>query len=302
VKKAAAFFAKVNKLIPAFLTWYANQDKRPTKKTLDNVTLVFEKRIVPFFGNYSICQVDSELIEQYKTKRSQDTRKLNGESVPIKRRTINKELSYFSSFINYCDEKNIQKLDFKIKRYRHKKADKPKPFTMEEIDRILAMIEPDYRLVFLLMADMGLRRDEALYLKAESVQGNLLYIRGKGSKERVIPITTPRLKAELKKALKRKTEYLTINLRTGKPYTTIRKALKRAVTASNINKPIYHHLLRHSFGTNAIRTKAFGVVELKDFMGHADIQTTMIYITLAGADLDEAASLFGDYTDTKKSA
>ena len=95
---------------------------------------------------------------------------------------------------------------------------------------------------------------------------------------------------------------MTINLRTGKPYTTIRKALKRAVTASNINKPIYHHLLRHSFGTNAIRTKAFGVVELKDFMGHADIQTTMKYIILAGADLDEAASLFGDYTDTKKSA
>ena len=72
---------------------------------------------------------------------------------------------------------------------------------MKQIDKLLAVIEPEYRLVFLLMADMGLRRDEALYRKKESVQGNLLYIRGKGNKERVIPITTPRLKAEIKKAL-----------------------------------------------------------------------------------------------------
>ena len=33
------------------------------------------------------------------------------------------------------------------------------------------------------------------------------------------------------------TEYLTINPKTGKPFTTMRKALKRAVTLSLINKP-----------------------------------------------------------------
>jgi len=294
-------FAKVKVLVPAFLAWYANQDKRPTQKTIDDVITVFNAKLLPFFGEYQICQVDTDLIERYKQERSQDTRTLHGETVPIKRRTINKQLSYFSSFLNYCEEKNIQRFDFKVKRYRHRKADKPKPFTLSEIDQLLSFIPEKYRLVFLLMADMGLRRDEALQMQSNAIQGNLVYIRGKGNKERLIPMTTPRLKAEIKKAMRKYPDgFLTINQDTGKPYTTIRKVLYKAVKGAGINKPIYHHILRHSFGTNAIRNKSFGVVELKDFMGHTDIQTTMLYVTLAGTDLDDAAARFGANADTKR--
>ena len=70
--------------------------------------------------------------------------------------------------------------------------------------------------------------------------------------------------------------------------------------ASVINKPLRHHLLRHSFGTNAIKIKAFSLVELKEYMGHTSINTTMLYVTLAGDTLQAPAAKFGDHTVTKK--
>ena len=74
---------------------------------------------------------------------------------------------------------------------------------------------------------------------------------------------------------------MTLNPSTKKPYTTMRKELDRVLKAVNIelkkngasviNKPLQHHLLRHSFGTNAIKIKAFSLVELKEYMGHTSI-------------------------------
>jgi hypothetical protein len=53
--------------------------------------------------------------------------------------------------------------------------------------------------------------------------------RPNGDKERIVPITTNRLMEELLK----------------------RKALLRATAKAGADKHLYHHLLRHSFGTAA---------------------------------------------------
>jgi len=41
-------------------------------------------------------------------------------------------------------------------------------------------------------------------------------------------------------------------------------------------RPIHFHDLRHSFGTLAVQ--AFALSDVRAFMGHADISTTMIYV------------------------
>lgn len=41
-------------------------------------------------------------------------------------------------------------------------------------------------------------------------------------------------------------------------------------------RPIRFHDLRHSFGTRAVQ--AFPLSDVKAYMGHADISTTMIYV------------------------
>ncbi len=41
-------------------------------------------------------------------------------------------------------------------------------------------------------------------------------------------------------------------------------------------EPLRFHDLRHTFGTLAVRV--FPLTDVKAFMGHADIQTTMLYV------------------------
>ncbi|MFC1827316.1 tyrosine-type recombinase/integrase [Thermodesulfobacteriota bacterium] len=300
---------KVKTLVPQFLSWYAGE--QTSKKTLSDMINTFNSQVLPFFGDYAICQVDVDLVEKFKEKRTADPHQRNASKVTVSKRTVNKELSYFSSFLNYCEDKKIQRFDFRIKRHRKLKTPLPQPFSMAEIDILLKKISPNYRLPFLLMCDMGLRKTEALELKAEDVQGDVIHVMGKGSKQRVLSITSSRLKAEIEKAMQDHPEgHLTKNPRTKKPYTTMRKELDRVLKvvnielkkngASVINKPLRHHLLRHSFGTNAIKIKAFSLVELKEYMGHTSINTTMLYVTLAGDTLQAPAAKFGDHTVTKK--
>lgn len=55
----------------------------------------------------------------------------------------------------------------------------------------------------------------------------------------------------------------------------LRRRYKQALAAAEL-KPMRFHDLRHTFGTIAVQ--AFPLSDVKAFMGHADIQTTMIYV------------------------
>jgi len=57
--------------------------------------------------------------------------------------------------------------------------------------------------------------------------------------------------------------------------STVRKAFKQALSAAGL-KAIRFHDLRHTFGTLAVQ--AFPLTDVKAFMGHADIPTTMVYV------------------------
>src|SRR5215208_7215442 len=55
----------------------------------------------------------------------------------------------------------------------------------------------------------------------------------------------------------------------------LRGRFKKALASAGL-KQLRFHDLRHTFGTIAVQ--AFPLTDVKAFMGHADIQTTMIYI------------------------
>lgn len=234
------------------------------------------KHLQPAFGKLRPKHITRDLIERYKMERK---------AAGVAPRTVNKELSYLSSMITWATENHFcERLPFVIRGFPAKmtKAPEPRPLTPEQVTRIYEAIEPRYRLAFLLMADAGLRRSEALHLRREHVEfeAGLIYVRGKGNKERLVPITTDRLLAELV-ARKDTTGWLTVNQNTGKPYLAIRKALVRAAEKAGLAKHVYHHLLRHSFGTNAT-VAGFELSALQRAMGHSDPETTARYQHLAG--------------------
>ena len=58
-------------------------------------------------------------------------------------------------------------------------------------------------------------------------------------------------------------------------YSKSTKAYRRALAAAGL-EPLRFHDLRHTFGTYAIRNNP--VADVKQWMGHADLKTTMVYV------------------------
>lgn len=263
-------------IFPSYLDYYRANRAASSAKDLQSC---WENWLKPFFGKLQPKVLTRQLIEAYKASRVK---------TGVKHRTVTKEVSYFSAFVNWAAENDYcDPVPFQVKGFGRKQTapPKPRPLTQDQITAILQMIEPEYRLIYLLMADAGLRVTEAITLQRSSIEFDhgVMFLTGKGNKERIVPITTDRLWQELEK--KKGTEgYLSVNPKTQKPYYDIKKALERAAKKAGIEKHVYHHLLRHSFGTNATRAN-YSQNALQLIMGHSSPHTTAMYQHLAAEDL-----------------
>lgn len=281
---------KIVDAIPDWLQEVENNYQLTTLRDAKNCL----KHLVPFFGHMFFNRLTPAIIEKYKSQRLATT---------VKRRTVNKELSYLSSLINWAvDNGYAEPLPFKIKKFPKVKSPKPSLPHPDEIEAMIEHIEPQYRPILLLLYDGGMRRSEALTLKAEAVnlKTGLIQFVGKGGKERIIPIATERLKEELTALLKRiRRGYLFVNPKTGKPYDSIRKALLRAAEKAGVEKRVYHHLLRHSFGTYALEA-GMNLRAIQGMLGHSTIKTTEIYTQLLSDHLASESKKFGAFIGRKR--
>lgn len=259
--------AKISELIVPFLEYYRTA---AAVSTVKDAKWVIEGHLIHFFGTLQPRQITQLIIEKYKQQ---------GLEKGLSKRSINKHLSILSSILKWAAKMgHCQPLPFAMNVFPAKqtKAAPVRPLTKRQVDAIFHNIEPEYRLLFLLMSDMGLRRNEAMTLKAEDVDESLrtVTVRGKGSKYRTIPWTSERLEKELLSSLDRRhSGYLTVNSETGKPFYSIRKALMRAAKTAEVNRDIDHHLLRHTFLTLAAEN-GISPHALQQIAGHSSIETT----------------------------
>lgn len=148
-------------------------------------------------------------------------------------------------------------------------------------ERNLAMI--------LLLCDSGLRRDETISLKLQDIhlQDKFICVKGKGEKEREIPIgeTTCYALTEWKNVRPATKSSNFFVSPTGKNLSaeTIRSLLRRIRKRIQIER-LYAHLLRHTFAK--LYLKHGSVEKLSQILGHKKIKTTLdIYVQ--GFDIDE---------------
>jgi integrase/recombinase XerD len=185
-----------------------------------------------------------------------------------------------------------EKLVFQIKKSHHQSS-----YLGDDVVNQLLTAAKNFPLDYLilrLMSDAGLRREEAVDLLVSNVGEKALRFRGKGDKDRTVPMTT-----ELEAAIRPFCVGKSQNDRViGLQDTEIYRRVK--IYGAKIGRPeIIPHDLRHYFATRLLESGAT-IREVQELLGHADLRTTQIYLEVSGAHLEKAIDRL-NYPETGKS-
>jgi integrase/recombinase XerD len=169
----------------------------------------------------------------------------------------------------------------------------PHYLSIEEVDKLLAAPDPatpaglrDKAMLELLYAT-GMRVTELVSVRLDDLDSNLGLVRsrGKGGKERLIPVGKEALKAvesylrqgRGRLAKKPDAPYLFLNSRGG-PLSRVGfwKILGRCGRRAGVVIGLTPHVIRHSFATHLLERGA-DLRSVQLMLGHSDISTTQIY-------------------------
>ena len=147
----------------------------------------------------------------------------------------------------------------------------------------------------------GLRVSELVSLPrtAAHTKGPFIMVRGKGNKERLVPLT-PQAKSAMETYLARLTAYQKEkNRKPSGPYLfpsgsetghmtrhSFAKDLKQLAATAKISTPVSPHILRHAFASHLLKNGA-DLRALQTLLGHSDISTTQIYTHIQSDHLKE---------------
>lgn len=205
----------------------------------------------------------------------------------------------FLVYHNYIEQDPSELIEMP-KREQHL----PEVLTVEEIDRMIAAIDlsaPEghrNRAIIEMLYGSGLRVSELTTLRLSRIYLNEGYmlIEGKGSKQRLVPISPVAIEwfgywLQDRSLLDVKpdfVDYAFLN-RYGRGLTRamIFTIVKRLAAEAGIRKTISPHTLRHSFATHLLQNGA-DLRLIQQMLGHESITTTEIYTHLDIQDLRQA--------------
>ena len=172
----------------------------------------------------------------------------------------------------------------------------------EEVQNLLKQPSKRYptglrnKAIMSLMLHCGLRLSEVVNLKPGNInltKGKLRVESGKGEKDRDLAV--PDYLNDLLdtwRNIRPKSNYFFSTLKGRKLSDRyIQQMVKRYAEKSGIKKRISPHTLRHTYATQYYR-QTKDIETLRRILGHSDISTTTIYITLANIDVETGMKSF----------
>jgi integrase/recombinase XerC len=176
-------------------------------------------------------------------------------------------------------------------------------------DEILSLLRVDFpedvmgqrdRAMIELFYSAGIRLSELteINLSDLDVPGGLIKVRGKGRKERIVPVGRPALEAlgvymkqrrelEAKRPQSDRDEPLFLSRRGARINPRgVARVLERVVRQSGIGRHISPHALRHSFATHLLDAGA-DLRSIQEMLGHRSLSTTQKYTTVSVGRLME---------------
>lgn len=175
-----------------------------------------------------------------------------------------------------------------------KKVDAPiEPLNGRQIGRLLAVLEGprwmDKRNVAIVsvMVRAGLRVSEVAALELDDVsiterKGQVVVRRGKGLKERVVPLSRM-ARAAMSEYMAERPSFNAKSVfvsPSGNSLSSrdVQRMVSSASTKAGILTTVTPHILRHSFATRALRQAKVDLATLSTIMGHENLTTTARYL------------------------
>lgn len=216
-----------------------------------------------------------------------------GQKRHLQASSVNMVRCVLRSFFLYVDKYRGIRLLFDYSMIRQVKAPRPainfvKPSEMRQIVERLKTRQD--KLMYLTMFQAALRIGELVNLQAERIYEDEMMVRGKGNKDRLVPLD-PRLAGMLKDYLREQKILMGPAFRytdkdgIGRPYTVsgLRKRWQRQL-GELYRKP---HNARHG-GATLLMQQGMDIRALQTYLGHSHIATTMLYTHVTDQHLKES--------------
>jgi len=209
-------------------------------------------------------------------------------------RSVGRRLSALRSFFRFLSREGYIKTN-PILMLSSPKLDKHLPSFMTE-EEVKKLIESAFaktpndlsglrdRAILEVFYSSGLRISEVVGLNVDDVDfiSGVLKIRGKGKKERIVPVGEAALGA-MKKYLdkkKKETEAVFLNKNSRRITTRgVRGIVTKYLHLAGIKPGVSAHTFRHSFATHLLNRGA-DLRTVQELLGHANLSTTQIYTHL----------------------
>jgi len=175
----------------------------------------------------------------------------------------------------------------------------PRVPTAEEINAVLDSGMPERaafperdRLLLELLYGCGLRNSELVGINLDDVHwsNDALLVRGKGKKQRLVPLGDAAAQAirdylpkrqEIARANSKVASALLVNLRGGRLTTrSVGRIVKNIAIAKGLPSDVHPHTLRHAFGTHMLEEGA-DLRAIQEMLGHERLSTTQRYTQLS---------------------
>ena len=256
-----------------FLKW-AKENKRSAYH--DEYTL---PHLLPYFKGQALQDITAEHIEAFKRQRSNEITRRNKKRSP---NTVDRELALISKIFSLAvDYKYLDDSPCRRVKFFHVKPTEKKVITKEDEEKLLAVIDDNDRLRFIVQFGLqtGMRRGELMKLKWADIdfEKELICIPAqitKANKARVLP-----LMPEVQKILSsiREKDSSREEIFTGWKATLggISGRFKKACEEAGLAGYSFH-CMRHTFST---RLKDAGIhpYVVRDWLGHQSIEMTNHY-------------------------
>ena len=270
-------------MIDKFLD-YISVEKRYSQNTLVSYKKDLEDLLLFISeteGTEDLKKVDKKIIRNFIVSLSEKK---------IQKRSINRKLSSLRSFYLYLlkiGEIKISPLETipSLKFY----AEKQIPISEEEMENLGEILESESgnsleKLIIETLYQTGMRKSELCNILLEQVDFSKseIFVKGKGNKQRVVPISENLLKQMREYTAIRKPNedsgiYFFVR-ENGKKLSEkfVYSVVNRYLSLITLKKKKSPHILRHSFATHVLNNGA-EISKVKKILGHSSLASTQVY-------------------------